>query len=633
MIKPSISLKMKFVGVFLVLTVLATVLTSYLSYTKAVLALENELGNVLQSIASTGALSIDGDAHAKLKSPEDENSTEYKQIKKTLQRIRDANGATYVYTMVKKGDKIHFIVDAADDEDMSHINDEYEEGPDEQMLRAFEGTRGFTPEMAADEWGTFKTGYGSIKDSSGKVVAILGVDLSAAQVLKEESELRRSYYFSGGISVVFCLIVSMIFAGYLSQPLREMVKSMGDIAELKGDLTQEIGVKSKDEIGQLAFQFNKMLANLRLLIQHIRDSVNEVANTSESLTNTAERADSASATIMQALEETIKAVEHGSSTQQVSVSEAIKSTEQLNIALEQVAQGAMEQARYVASTSELVNGIAMEIGHVADNTNSVAESAVRTTQVADAGHKVVNDAIEGMGRIRGIVLEAAKNIEVLGQRSQQIGEIVQVIDDIAQQTNLLALNAAIEAARAGEHGKGFAVVADEVRNLAERSGKSTGEIRLLIGAITEEIDKSVNDMNLGVSEVDQGFALTKEAGRALTDIIDVANDTNAQVRDIKDYTNRISQKSQDMVASIDNVAAIVEENSAVTVEMTQHSNEVKKLVENIGYVSTQSVQVVRDVAVCGEEMRTVVSEAAQSAKGLSSMAKKLEAMTAEFKLD
>lgn len=527
---------------------------------------------------------------------------------------------------MKKGDKVYFIVDAADDKEMSHIDDEYEDGADEAMLRAFKGTSGFTPEMAVDEWGTFKTGYAPVKDAHGKVVAILGVDLSAEQVLKEASELRSGYYLSGGISVALSLLVSLIFAGYLSQPLREMVRSMSSIADLKGDLTREIKVKSKDEIGELSFQFNKMIANFRLLIIHIRNSVSEVAYTSENLTNTAEKANRATEAIMQVLEDTIKAVEQGSAIQQDSVAQAIRSTEQLNIALQQVvAEGAREQAKYVSSTSEHVNEIAVGIAHVADNTNSVAEASVRTTQVADAGQKVVNDAIDGMGRIREIVMSAANNIEVLGQRSQQIGEIVQVIDDMAQQTNLLALNAAIEAARAGEHGKGFAVVADEVRKLAERSAKSTGEIRELIGHITGEIEKSVTAMNLGVSEVDHGFALTKEAGSALADILVVANETNLQVNHIKDFTNRISQKSQDLVASIDNVAAIVEENSAVTVEMTSSSDEVKKLVENIGYVSTQSVQAVRDVAVCGEEMRTVVGEAAKSAQGLSTMSKDLAA--------
>jgi len=205
---------------------------------------------------------------------------------------------------------------------------------------------------------------------------------------------------------------------------------------------------------------------------------------------------------------------------------------------------------------------------VSENTQTLNETAEKTREAARKGEGAVEQTVKGMDSIKIKVFETAKKIRDLGEHSQQIGEIVQVIDDIAEQTNLLALNAAIEAARAGEHGKGFAVVADEVRKLAERSGKATKEIAELIGNIQKVTGEAVAEMEAGTSEVEQGAGLAVDAGNALKEILQNVEDTYRQIQNISAASEQISASSHEVVSTVNNVSSVTEQNTAATEEMS-----------------------------------------------------------------
>ncbi len=220
----------------------------------------------------------------------------------------------------------------------------------------------------------------------------------------------------------------------------------------------------------------------------------------------------------------------------------------------------------------------------------------------------------------------------MGSRSDQIGEIVTTIEDIASQTNLLALNAAIEAARAGEAGKGFAVVADEVRKLAERSSTSTREIGDLIKSIQKTVAEAVTAMDEGAKEVERGVLIANEAGVSLNDILKASEAVNQQADQAAAAAEQMSASANELVAAVDSVSAVVEENTAATEEMAAGSSEVTQAIENIASVSEENSAAVEEVSASAEEMSAQVEEVTASAQSLAELAKQLQDVVYQFKL-
>lgn len=262
----------------------------------------------------------------------------------------------------------------------------------------------------------------------------------------------------------------------------------------------------------------------------------------------------------------------------------------------------------------------------------MAKAAAEAQSAVQVGAGAVDKTVLGMRSIQKTVSVSAGKVRELGQYSEQIGTIVEAIDDIAGQTNLLALNAAIEAARAGEHGKGFAVVADEVRKLAERSGKATKEIASLIGTVQSGTVEAVRAMEAGAREVEGGVALAEDAGKALESILKAVELTRAQVEEIAAAAQEMSSASGEVVKSMDEVASIVEENTAATEEMAAGSSQVSKAVEQIAAISEENSAAAEEVSAATEEMNAQVEEVVASSKELAQMAEELQAVVAQFKL-
>jgi methyl-accepting chemotaxis protein len=220
----------------------------------------------------------------------------------------------------------------------------------------------------------------------------------------------------------------------------------------------------------------------------------------------------------------------------------------------------------------------------------------------------------------------------MGKRSDQIGAIVEAIEDIASQTNLLALNAAIEAARAGEHGKGFAVVADEVRKLAERASQATKEIGGLIKDIQQTVAEAVKAMDEGSREVEFGVVNANKAGEALSDILTAAEAVNKQAILAGEASELMTVSATELVNSVDSVSAVVEENTAATEEMAANSGEVSQAIGSIASVSEENSTAIEQVSASVEEVNVQVKEVMSSAQLLSEMAKGLQVVVTQFKL-
>jgi methyl-accepting chemotaxis protein len=257
-----------------------------------------------------------------------------------------------------------------------------------------------------------------------------------------------------------------------------------------------------------------------------------------------------------------------------SAASVASSSEQISSSSEEMAAGAQEQTSQAAQVAESVENMSKIILENTKNASLAAESAKASGVKAKEGGKVVEDTIEGMLRIAKVVDKAAHTVETLGKSSDQIGEIVQVIDDIADQTNLLALNAAIEAARAGKQGRGFAVVADEVRKLAEKTTKATKEIAVMIKKIQKDTEEAVGSIHEGTSEVENGKSLAIKAGDVLNQII-----TNAE--NVANVSGQVASASEFQAAAVEQMSKNIESISSVTQQTASGIHQIANASEDL----------------------------------------------------
>lgn len=457
------------------------------------------------------------------------------------------------------------------------------------------------------------------------------VDKTVDQWVAEAKEQsQRTIIISAGVAsvaIVLGIVIGIVLAGKISRPVVALTGVAQEIA--KGDLTQEVPVvNSGDELEALAGAFRTMALSLRNLISRISASAQNVAAASEELSGTSEGVSAATQQAARAVEELAR----GNTDQTRSVNESAGLVSGLIEAINQIAAGANEQAHNMNRTAEMMDQMSRGINDVAAGSQKVAEVARQTAEAAEKGGLAVEKAITGMGRIRETVFDSAGKIRELGNNSEQIGEIIEVIDEIADQTNLLALNAAIEAARAGEHGKGFAVVAEEVRKLAERAGRATKEIAKLVGTIQKGTAVAVDAMEAGIREVEAGKALTDDAGVALKEILQMVAIANDRAQDISAAAEELSAGSIEVVKAVNNMAAITEENTAATEQMAASSNQVNASIRNIAAVAEESAAAAEEVSASTEEMNASAEEIAASAQALAGMAQELQQMVSVFRV-
>ncbi len=417
----------------------------------------------------------------------------------------------------------------------------------------------------------------------------------------------------------------------LGQAFRRMVayqQSMADTASrlARGDLTAE--VQAQSDVDVLGLAFARMMADLRNLIGEVQSSAVQVASASQQINAAAEQ--SAEATQQVAM--TIQQIAQGTTQQTEGVTRTITIVDQVSRAIEGVARGAQEQAAAVARSAEITGEISSVIEQVAAGAEAGAARSSQTAQTARVGAQTIEQMVLGMQAIKDKVGQSVQKVQEMGQRSEEIGAIVETIDDIASQTNLLALNAAIEAARAGEHGKGFAVVADEVRKLAESSTQATKEIATLIKGIQRTVAEAVTAMNEGSAEVDAGVTRAGESGQALSNILASVETVNQQVDEIAAAAKRMSISADEMVAAMDAVSAVVEENTASTEEMAAGAAEVSGAIEEIASVSEENSASAEEVSAAVEEVSAQAEEVTASSQSLSSMAQDLQTLVSRFQL-
>jgi len=370
----------------------------------------------------------------------------------------------------------------------------------------------------------------------------------------------------------------------------------------------------------------QLVSQLTVLAAQVAASADRVSGASAQLAQVTEQAGATSQQVATAIQE----VARGAQEQAGAARESNHSVEQLLQAIEQVAAGAQEQARGVTSASETTTQMAAGIEQVAANAQAVATASQQTRASAEHGARAVQETVAEMGEIQTVVTQAAGKVEELGQLGERIGTVVETIDDIAEQTNLLALNAAIEAARAGEHGKGFAVVADEVRKLAERSQRETKAIGELIRQVQSGTQEAVRAMEQGSQKVTAGSAQAQQTGQALDEILRAVEQTVQQVGDIATAAQAMVARSREVSATMANISAVVEEATAATEEMAATATSVGQTIGSIAAVAEQNSAATEEVSASAEEMSAQVEQMRVQAESLAATAAQLEQLVAQL---
>jgi methyl-accepting chemotaxis protein len=419
--------------------------------------------------------------------------------------------------------------------------------------------------------------------------------------------------------------------GQMAKSFSNMISYLREMAQIaeavsNGDLTKSATPRSDRDVLGIAFQ--RMIANLREMVGHVSFSASSLAAASQQVSAASEQAGSATSQIAA----TIQQVAHGNQDQSTAVQETTASVDQLSKAIDQITKGAEEQARSIQKASVSVAQLNDSINQVANASKEVSNATQKAFEAASSGAQSVRKSTQGMDSIKARTNDVATKIQELGSYSNQIGSIVETIDDIAEQTNLLALNAAIEAARAGEHGRGFAVVADEVRKLAERSSKSTKEIANLINQVQRGTQEAVSAMDQGTREVEAGSQLAQEAGVALNNILSAVQAAANQVSHITSAVQQMEGASKQVIDLMDSVSSIVEESAAASRQMAASSQQLAGTFEKVAAVSEETSAAAEEVSASTEEMSAQVEQMMAQAQSLAKMADELQAAVGKFRI-
>ncbi|PWB56811.1 MAG: hypothetical protein C3F06_00875 [Candidatus Methanoperedenaceae archaeon] len=371
--------------------------------------------------------------------------------------------------------------------------------------------------------------------------------------------------------IIFAILSSILMCIGLTRsimkPLKEFMNAADRISE--GDLTKEIDVSSKDELGKLAEYFGKMTSNLRHLTGKVQKVSLKVLNTSQDLSASSEE---------------IKA-----------------SSDQISSTTRDIASGAGQQASKMEEVSRAMKEMSESVQQVALNSQKASEGASSASITAQNAGKMSVEVAQRMTDIRSTVDNSATVIKQLDGKSQQIGEIISVITNIADQTNLLALNAAIEAARAGEHGRGFAVVADEVRKLAEESRGAASQITLIIKEIQQGTRQAVAVMEQGTKTVVDGAKTMEDTVGAINNIVKAAADVATMIHEI-------AAAAEEQSASVEEVTASMEEVSGISQESAAGTQETSAAAQQQTAAMDQLVNAAQELARLSTELQTEISK-------------------------
>ncbi|WP_084448666.1 methyl-accepting chemotaxis protein [Desulfovibrio inopinatus] len=414
--------------------------------------------------------------------------------------------------------------------------------------------------------------------------------IAMTDVTNLEEALSSQAHQSATWQIVVGIIVSIIamgimwlLAGGIVKPLRKAAEYAETVAG--GDFSKHLDVQQKDEVGTLADALRSMVSSLEAKIMEAEQKGEEALRETEHAKLAMDEAEEARAQAEQAKAEGILAA----ASKIEGVVEVITSaSEELSAQVEQSSRGADQQAQRVSETVSSMEEMNNSVLEVARNASDAANACEQTGDKAKQGSGVVDQVVKSIKEVQKLSDILKQDMTTLGEQAEGIGRILNVISDIADQTNLLALNAAIEAARAGEAGRGFAVVADEVRKLAEKTMTATSEVGQAIDSVQQGTRKNISNVDRAVSKVEEATALAGESGQALREIVYLVGQVSDQVRSMATASEEQASSSEEINRAIEDVSRISSETSdamnqsaQAVVELARQAQELSTLVQEM----------------------------------------------------
>lgn len=531
---------------------------------------QKSIGLQAQQIGENALKEIDMAKYITI-SPESGENTYYKELRGKLSNIREVNGLKYLYTMAKAENngktQYTYIVDgmpldsaAADFSPLGQVEPE----PSELLVKAFDNQQIQIGDLYQDAtYGALLSAYLPIKDSAGNMIGILGADFDASSIYELMQHNRSRTVWIIALFILGTSALTYLFSRYITQPIKELTENMQKVRD--GDLTVQLEVKQKDEVGRLSVSFGQMVSELNIMIGVIRHTSKDIYTASKQIGLSTESVSAASIQISEQMKETAYQAEV------------------------QVARG-NEVERSMQEVSDGIQKIAYSTAIVADSTQITAVAA-------EEGEAYITHIIQQMEEITSYSNQTSGKLQALSVSTDEVRQMVSVIRNIAEQTNLLALNAAIEAARAGEYGRGFSVVADQIRKLSVESQVSVNTISTVSNEIEQEMGSVIQAMEQERKEIEHGVSIVRDTRESFLRIMN-------EVKKVSEQAQEVSAVSQEVAAGSEQVEASVAESALISIQ------------------TTERVQVVSKAA----------EEQVQDMKGISTVVELLEKMSGELNL-
>ncbi|WP_341300755.1 methyl-accepting chemotaxis protein [Lysinibacillus sp. FSL H8-0500] len=502
-------------------------------------------------VAENIAKYLDTDEYVQL-SKEPAESELYWQLREELNELREMNGVLYAYTFAvpQEDKKVRFLVDGmpADDVENAGAIGEESSSTTYKDIEKVMNDGSYYSEILHSDFGDYISGTVPLRDMSGNIVAFIGVDIEATEVSFVASDVLTSI-LPTLIAVILILIsiIMFIMYSYINRALKPLT-NLGAVAEsfAQGDIakaTREvemIQLKGNNEITVFAEAFKKSLQKLKETFQTIQQKAEALQHVIHKIDTTTHNVEASNSQIADRIIE----IAAGSEQQQQSNQEVVLTMNEMSIGIQRLA----------------------------DTTSDIAESSSMMTDLVETSFGHSKKVVSQIQNVESSVFRTANHVEEMGEKFRSIEDMVTIITSIAEQTNLLALNAAIEAARAGEAGKGFAVVADEVRKLAEMSKASADKIHLQLASFKNITDRALQEMSSSTKDVQAGNRAVQHIGESLEQILQSVIEVNNKIQDDSAVIEEMSAGSEEVLATTEQMSNIAQRSAQGTKEVATASD-------------------------------------------------------------